>query len=417
MPLSDLQKTVCAALEQGRAMSAQVPHLNINGTSNQLEAELVDLVECLAAATGRTCRWYGGSLMAQNQQPPSPRFGSRAVSEGLTYMVHRSSSSSKLVANNVTILHEPAAAAHAARLQQGMERTLGRRCETSLPTEVEEMVRGLEKIVAHSRCVLLLQTRDVLSQPWALLAAYRASLASIPITCVVVDGGGYDFDGAKQHLELLSERLDVVSLEQLSAVLSLLSLPSTSSRPSGFFASRRSRSYDMTALQTQLASLIPQIISVVYNPEGSYNELTATVRDIRDKQRLLTRRTSRRTTDESALTNASLSSFRPKKTPGRSPSSQRGATATESGIQGRRLQAEIACASAELGEDGGVGASAAGTSSWAAEPGASCQQDAIDTSGEQDTISSQGHIDARPADSGVGCGDNEGDADDLAMWI
>jgi hypothetical protein len=60
-PLAEFQQIACAALEQGRAMAARMPHLNINGTSNQLEASLVDLVEALAASTRRTCKWQGGS--------------------------------------------------------------------------------------------------------------------------------------------------------------------------------------------------------------------------------------------------------------------------------------------------------------------------------------------------------------------
>jgi hypothetical protein len=47
-------------------------------------------------------------------------------------------------------------------------------------------------------------------------------------------------------------------------------------------------------LQKTLAALIPHIISVVYNHEGSDNELSATVLDIRDKQQLLSNGRRRR---------------------------------------------------------------------------------------------------------------------------
>ena len=43
-----------------------------------------------------------------------------------------------------------------------------------------------------------------------------------------------------------------------------------------------------------MGALIPHIISVVYNPAGSDNERAATVRDVRDKQKLLAKATSRR---------------------------------------------------------------------------------------------------------------------------
>ena len=263
MTLTAFQQILRAALEQGRAASERIPHLNINGTSNQLEAELVDLVECLASVTGRKCEWQGGSMLADRIEQ------SRSKKKRLTRskMSWLSSSSSTKMSDRVAVLFEPEASAHAMRLRAGMERTLGQQCDVAVPTRVEAMVRRLETDIAPSQCLLLLQTRGVLSEPWALLAAYRAALAGRPMACVVVSGGGYDFGGAKEHPEQLSERLDAESLEQLTAALSQLAPPHT-----------------VAELQTMLAALIPHIISVVYNPDGSDNELAATVRDIRDKQ-------------------------------------------------------------------------------------------------------------------------------------
>jgi hypothetical protein len=123
----------------------------------------------------------------------------------------------------------------------------------ALPTTVEEMVRRLETLVSSSPFVLLLQTRCVLSQPWALLTAYCAALTRTPITCVLVNNSGYDFGDATKHLEHLSERLEAASLEQLTNVLSQLSPPRT-----------------VTDLQEMLTSRIPHIISV--DPAGSDNE-------------------------------------------------------------------------------------------------------------------------------------------------
>jgi hypothetical protein len=281
MPLSEFQEVIRAALEQassrrrlvrtgGHAHARRVPHLNINGTSNQLEAELIDLVECLAAATGRTCEWKGGLRLAdalQQEHSLDSLSSPRRFCRGLVHAC-----SPRSAGSHVAILHEPDAAADAARLQDGMQRTIGQRCDGSIPTTVEAMVHRLEKQVASSPYVLLLQTRGVLYQPWALLAAYRAALAGKSMACVVVSGSGYDFGGAKHHLETLSERLDAASLEQIVNVLSQFSPPR-----------------HLPALQRTLATLIPHIISVVYHPQGSDNELAATVHDIRDKQSLLAR--------------------------------------------------------------------------------------------------------------------------------
>jgi hypothetical protein len=259
MPMTEFQQILCTALENGRAMTTHVPHLNINGTSNHLEAELVDLVECLAVATGRTCEWQNNHRVTELHQSTSLW--------ALTKPLRRPSATAE---SCVAIVYEPDAAAHAARLREGMERTLKQQCNIHVPLTVEAMVLSLGTMVASSRYVLLVQTRGVLSQPWALLAVYFAAHARIPIVCVVVDHSGYDFANAKQHLEQLGERLDAASLEQLTTALSHLSPP-----------------HDMPALQKTIASSIPHIISVVYHPEGSDHKLAATVRDVRDKHRLL----------------------------------------------------------------------------------------------------------------------------------
>jgi len=113
--------------------------------------------------------------------------------------------------------------------------------------------------------------------PWPLLATYHASLAGLPMTCIMVADGGYDFQSVEHHFKHLEERLDAASLEQVSHELSRWMPPRTVSN-----------------LQSKLFSLIPQIISVVYNPSGSSNAFVATIRDIHDKQSMMMMRNRRR---------------------------------------------------------------------------------------------------------------------------
>jgi hypothetical protein len=262
-------------------------------TANQLEVELVDLVERLAAATGRAVAWKGGNLFAgkrlsakqrmQGRTRTSDRSGSSArMSTGKLRVSDRtkinarssrsSTGSERLVSSAIGgtyLIHEPDAEPHAVRLQEGMARTCSEPCHLEVPSSPDETEKCLER-VAQCASVLLLQTRSVLTQPWALLAVYRAALANVSVVCVVVDEGGYDFGGAKLHLEHLSERLDAPALEQISHELSQWDPPT-----------------DVEALQSKLASLVPQIISVAYNPKGTDHALMATIRDVEDKQRLL----------------------------------------------------------------------------------------------------------------------------------
>ena len=83
-----------------------------------------------------------------------------------------------------------------------------------------------------------------------------------------VAASGYEFDSAKQRLEELSGSLELTILAQMRTALSSWHPPTS-----------------VEALQSQLASTIPAIISVAYDPNGTHNALVATARDIGDKVR------------------------------------------------------------------------------------------------------------------------------------
>jgi hypothetical protein len=172
--------------------------------------------------------------------------------------------------------------------------------------------------------VILLQTTNVLSHPWVLLAAYCACLDNIPLLCVVVEDAGYDFGQARAHLEHLDQNLDSVAREQLKRTLSSLQLPN-----------------DLGQMKQLLVTTIPNIISVVYDPEGTTNELIATVHDIRDKQTLLLSRTRRGEHERRRPT--LRNPFRPRPAAEKAPSdvmSCADATSTKAGSNGASLNAE-----------------------------------------------------------------------------
>jgi hypothetical protein len=140
-----------------------------------------------------------------------------------------------------------------------------------IPPTHEGVEIGL-KTVARSKYVLLLQTERVLWEPWALLATYRARLANVPVVCVMVERAGYDFGGVVQHLEHLDERLGAGALAHVASSLACFS-----------------PTQDVDGLKAGLASLVPNIISIVFDPDGSASQLAATARDIRDKHDALIR--------------------------------------------------------------------------------------------------------------------------------
>lgn len=106
--LTELAQTVSAALAKGQ--ENKVVHLDMNGSTNQLEAGLLDFVESLAAATKRAeLNWKAARKL--NREVVSfverrPKKGTAPTAEaGLLHVLY----------------HESDAAEHAARLKQGFE--------------------------------------------------------------------------------------------------------------------------------------------------------------------------------------------------------------------------------------------------------------------------------------------------------
>lgn len=205
--LSELGQIVRDALELGRA--GTVPALNLNGTSNQLEAQLVDLCEALASATTRTLEWNDLRRKVEKQalkKQELKRAGTTQllqlaplgdVALKLTGRSH-SSEHSQDEPQDVCIVYHPNAAAHAERLKLGMYETLGRECCMTAPPDADASdedtwaheAEACLRLVAKSELLLLVQTADVLAQPWTLLAVFWAYRAHVPIVCVNVNGHG-----------------------------------------------------------------------------------------------------------------------------------------------------------------------------------------------------------------------------------
>ena len=80
---------------------------------------------------------------------------------------------------------------------------------------------------------------------------------------MLVPTGGYAYASAHEHLINLTERLKPNALEQLTDVLE---------------RSEQTPQPSVLELQTTLAAMIPLVISVLYHPDGSENDLKATVR-------------------------------------------------------------------------------------------------------------------------------------------
>ena len=294
-PLSMLQETLVkvigGAIDGNGNDTQQVVRINLSGgTFNQLEAQVTNLIEKMHAAlvqksshddshssTKCSLKWKGIERGARPNPAPSPSAGQRSVVRRSFSALTRQRIGMDQRAKFIMVYHAVAAKSHAQMLSRVLERMSNVSMLTDVPTGSEAMESGLHE-VESAKCLILLQTHLVLSQPWPLLATYWASLHGVPIVCVLVEGGGYDFAEAKRHLAALETSISSHALQQLDQVL-------TRSRAGKemLLAGTGEAAPNAGSLQTHLLSLLPSVISVSYNPTGTFNELAATVHDIQDK--------------------------------------------------------------------------------------------------------------------------------------
>jgi len=156
-------------------------------------------------------------------------------------------------------------------------------CHDGDAATAEGGVDGCLRRIQMSEVVLLVQTEHVLSDPYALLHLYCALCSDLPIVCVNVEGGGYDFQDAGTYLGALATRLDEKNPGGLAKLTGLLH----DCRLQLGGGDGEERTVD--ALQHQLADTIPHTISVVFDPKAGPNDLVGTVLDIQDKAALLIR--------------------------------------------------------------------------------------------------------------------------------
>lgn len=100
--------------------------------------------------------------------------------------------------------------------------------------------------VANSACLLLVQTKSVLTRPWCLLEIFEAVRLSIPIVTVLIDGGGYDFAEAAHFLQNLEAELELANPGALKELRERL----------------EKRGFKVETLAHALSNVLPSIISV-----------------------------------------------------------------------------------------------------------------------------------------------------------
>ena len=207
------------------------------------------LCERMATATGRALVWkqpqVGGRRSSLEPSNHSPLAG-RVQGTG------RGRVGSKKYEFFISYFREEGGA-HARLLQSVLEASLGRGSVFLDAADLADM-SSIRSRIAHSEAVLLVLTAKVLESPWVLMEVYTAVRLRLPVLCVHIGGGGYDFAAASSYLGNLASELfsrDPGALTELRAQLA---------------ASGRGRVAD---LQRILASTIPSVIAVPFDPATS----------------------------------------------------------------------------------------------------------------------------------------------------
>ena len=121
-------------------------------------------------------------------------------------------------------------------------------------------LRTLLESVRDSSALVVLQSAEILYRPWCLLEMYAAIESGVPVVALNCQGKGYDFAQASQFLTNLDTQLE----QKTPGAGKIIS----------------DESVDIRDLAFKLAHVIPNIISVDFNPSGSENSQAASIKDL-----------------------------------------------------------------------------------------------------------------------------------------
>jgi len=152
-------------------------------------------------------------------------------------------------------------------LQQGLEAALEAKQATHVDAFIDsDNLRNLRNLLDHvreSECVILLQSKGVLTRPWCLLELYTAATCGVPILCLNVQGPfPYDFLDAKDFLTHLDTRLEAAN--------------------PGAPQQLEEYGVDLTDCAYVLSNCLPNTISLPFDPRGTRNMIKASVLDLAD---------------------------------------------------------------------------------------------------------------------------------------
>ena len=129
-------------------------------------------------------------------------------------------------------------------------------------------LRDLSKLVDHvqqSRCLVLVQTRNVLARPYCILELLTAIESQIPIVCVTVGGKPQEI---------------AYNYEEMTRLMTWMDTDLEKWNPGAADVLRDHGYEDLTDVAYRLSTIIPKTISVPLNTGDSRNRLHASIDDV-----------------------------------------------------------------------------------------------------------------------------------------
>lgn len=233
-----------------------------NGTNNQVLADVTDLCEQMAVATGRVLTWDAHPHTGGDS---SGRTASGNSSGRTTASWPHPEAAVHIHA--VCIVCCPTAKEVAHYLSRKVSDVLQHNNVLVVAEGSELASQVQEQGFSRSDVLLLLQTEKTLRCPRLLMSLYIAVEQEVPIIPLVLHGHGYDFAQAREMLADLRSSLDVADLAELEALLGASAVLPDARRT-------------VEQLSTALLAHIPQLISVQFNPLGTGADVAGSLADL-----------------------------------------------------------------------------------------------------------------------------------------
>ncbi|KAL1512046.1 hypothetical protein AB1Y20_005320 [Prymnesium parvum] len=263
MDLSELKHAVHMALD---ANHGDPIIFGSHAGDNAMLATMKDVVERMAAATHRKVEWKGEAVQQQNEAKQTSRsirrFGAKFslsrlrrlsasfTKDGRTEEVHNEGS-----AIFICCAREDAAS-HARVLRSELQVKLGRACAIGGGARSARWID-------ESQMVVVLLTKQLLSNPIALFEAWQSIHQGLPVVTVAITGNGYDYQVASAVYLDLPSALDAARPGAADELQDFL--------PTGV---------SVAQVGEQLHATLTAIIALAWSPAASKNQLGALVDDI-----------------------------------------------------------------------------------------------------------------------------------------